>query len=146
MANDLMNRRNGLADFGADRFFNRLAHGFFDDAFQFPEFNDTMKTDISETDKAYTVTIDLPGIDKKNLQLNYQDSILSVSAKSEQNTDERDKNDQLIHRERRYGQFSRQYRLPNVDQSNITAHYDKGVLTINLPKSAEAKNHQIEID
>ncbi|MDN5951640.1 MAG: Hsp20/alpha crystallin family protein, partial [Loigolactobacillus coryniformis] len=90
-------------------------------------------------------TIDLPGVDKKDLKIDYQNNILTVSAKNEQNTDERDENDQLVHRERRYGQFSRQYQLPNVDQAKITAKYNDGVLTITLPKSAEATKHQIEI-
>ncbi|MFC6171664.1 Hsp20/alpha crystallin family protein [Loigolactobacillus jiayinensis] len=145
MANDLMNRQNDLMDFGAGRFFNRLAHGFFDDGFQDPDFSDAMRTDIKENDKAYTATIDLPGIDKKNLQIDYQNDILTVSAKNEKKTDERDENDQLVHRERRYGQFSRQYQLPGVAQDKITAKYNDGVLTITLPKSAEATKHQIEI-
>ncbi|MFD1317507.1 Hsp20/alpha crystallin family protein [Loigolactobacillus zhaoyuanensis] len=145
MANDLTNRQNDLMDLGTGRFFNRLAHSFFDDAFQFPEFDDTMRTDIKESDQAYHATIDLPGIDKKNLQIDYQNDVLTVSAKNEQNTDERDKNDQLVRRERHYGQFSRQYQLPNVDQAKITAKYDDGVLKITLPKSANATKHQIEI-
>ncbi|ATO42781.1 Hsp20/alpha crystallin family protein [Loigolactobacillus coryniformis] len=145
MANDLMNRHNDLMDFGAGRFFNRLAHSFFDDDFSDLTFNDTMRTDIKESDQAYTATIDLPGVDKKDLKIDYQNNILTVSAKNEQNTDERDENDQLVHRERRYGQFSRQYQLPNVDQDKITAKYNDGVLTITLPKSAEATKHQIEI-
>ncbi|MFD0898207.1 Hsp20/alpha crystallin family protein [Loigolactobacillus binensis] len=145
MANDLMNRQNDLMDFGAGRFFNRLARSFFADGFQAPEFDDTMRTDIKESDQAYVATIDLPGVDKKNLQIDYQNDILTVSAKSEQKTDERDENDQLVHRERHYGQFSRQYQLPNVDQAKITAKYSAGVLTITLPKSAAATKHQIEI-
>ncbi|ANK60672.1 Hsp20/alpha crystallin family protein [Loigolactobacillus backii] len=148
MANDMMDRQYDLMDTGADRFFDRLAHNFFGNALSFPsEAANAMKTDIAETPKAYTVTIDLPGLKKENININYDHDVLTVSGKLEHGKDDTDKDGAIIRSERQYGQSSRQYRLPNIDQKKITANYDGGVLKINLPKSSDQNSeHKIEIN
>ena len=136
MANDLMNGRSDMMDLSADRFFNRLARDFFGNVFDTPSTTDQMKTDISESDQAYTVKVELPGFKKENLSLDYQHGILQVSGKLENNTKETDDNGNVLRSERHYGTYQRQYRLPNVQRDQITAAYHDGILTITLPKQA----------
>ena len=143
MANDLMNQISKLAN--GDDFFNNFGRTFFN------SWNNEMKplkSDIKETDKAYIIKIDMPGIDKKNIALNFKDDVLTVDAKRESFSDEDNSKGTMLACERDYGQYSRSYRLPKVDSKNITANYTDGVLTVTLPKSKEEidSNHNIKID
>ncbi|MBB5888242.1 Hsp20/alpha crystallin family protein [Lactovum miscens] len=147
MSNDLMNSQNNWMDFGND-FFSNFGRNFFKNGFDFPNSTRqmTMKTDVVESDTAYTVKIDLPGLKKENILIDYNDGILSVSGKQESEDEVRNDSGEVIHSERYYGSYSRQYSLPNVDREAVTAKYDGGVLTLNLPKSkADTTNHRIEI-
>ncbi|MDR2976473.1 MAG: Hsp20/alpha crystallin family protein [Streptococcaceae bacterium] len=151
MANELMNRNNDLFGMGNDRFFNNLAHNFFGNDLAFPNLWDDnlglMKTDVKETDKAYEVKIDLPGLKKENIHIDYADGVLSVSGDREDEKDEKDKKGHVVHSERYAGSYSRQYTLPNVDRDAIKAGFKHGVLTIDLPKAVkDSKAKQIAID
>jgi HSP20 family protein len=147
MSNDLMNNQNNWMDFGDD-FFNYFGRNFFKNGFSFPASNRqmTMKTDVSESDTAYSVKIDLPGLKKENIAIEYENGILSVSGKQEKANEEKNEDGEIIHSERYYGSYSRSYHLPNVERDHITAKYDGGVLTLNLPKSSSTQSaHRIEI-
>lgn len=131
MANELQNRNffdnlMNMRNWMNDDFFSDLT----------PVANH-MKTDVAESDKDYTVKIDMPGFNKKDIHINYANNILTVTGKRDTFDDESDKNGNVLHSERRYGQMSRQYRLPDVERKNIKAHYENGVLTISLPKIQE---------
>lgn len=128
MANDIMNRRNDMMDAMNDWF--GFPRNFFDDT----EIENIMQSDVAETDKNYTVKIDMPGMNKEDINVNYKDGFLTVagSRKSFKDTSDKDKN--IIHKERSEGRISRSYRLPNIVASEIHAKYDNGVLTITLPK------------
>lgn len=144
MANELNNRFNELMK-GGDDFFSNLGRSFFngfDDSFK------EMKTDISESDTAYTVAVDLPGVDKKDIDIDFKDNALTISAKRDSFSDESDAKGNLLSSERSYGRFTRQYQFPNVDKDKISAKYEAGVLTITLPKTAEeiSNSHKIEIE
>lgn len=144
MANELNNRFNELMK-GGDDFFSNLGRSFFngfDDSFK------EMKTDISESDTAYTVAVDLPGVDKKDIDIDFKDSALTISAKRDSFSDESDAKGNLLSSERSYGRFTRQYQFPNVDKDKISAKYEAGVLTVTLPKTAEeiSNSHKIEIE
>ncbi len=142
MANDLMNRN----DWMTDPFFD-MGRRFFDN-FVPTETSKVLKTDIKENDKSYVAKVDVPGIEKNDIKLNYQDNILSISVKKDDFNDHEDKQGNVLMSERSYGAMSRSYRLPNVDEANIAAKYADGVLTITLPKLTETpKNpHTIEIN
>lgn len=118
---------------------------FFNDSF--PEFNfgSAMKTDIRETDDAYTVVMDIPGASKDNIALNYdQNEVLSVCMKQagEKKTDRSG----YIRRERFEGSSRRDFYLPGVDPSGIAAKYENGTLQIELPKNKNGKqSRSIEI-
>ncbi|WP_346703169.1 Hsp20/alpha crystallin family protein [Ligilactobacillus agilis] len=144
MANELNNRFNELMK-GGDDFFSNLGRSFFngfDDSFK------EMKTDISESDTAYTVAVDLPGVDKKDIDIDFKDNALTISAKRDSFSDESDAKGNLLSSERSYGRFTRQYQFPNVDKDKVSAKYEAGVLTVTLPKTAEeiSNSHKIEIE
>lgn len=141
MANELTRGFNGL--FGNDDFFNSFGHPFFN----MSDIKE-MKTDVAESDKDYTVAIDLPGIDKKDIHADFKDGVLTVSAKRDSFSDDADSNGNVIASERSYGRFSRQYQLPGVDEQNVSAKYDDGVLKITLPKATKeiSDNHTIAIN
>lgn len=132
--------------------FNQLMHigdGFFED-FGEPFFtmdsSNNMKSDVTKTEKGYQVTVDLPGVDKKDIDLSYNEGILSIKAKRNANLDQKDEKDNVVVRERSYGEYVRNYRLPDVDAQKISAQAVDGVLTIDLPKSVhEESGHQIKI-
>lgn len=142
MANELMNR------FDLDPFFDRMAHRFFspsDFDKDYENFGD-LKTDINENDKDYSLKIDVPGVDKNNIHLNYQDGILSVNINQEHSNEQKDENGKVIASERSHGVMSRSYQLPGVDRENISAHIDNGVLNITLPKVTESEDTTGNID
>lgn len=143
MANDLTRRNNFLDNMMNMR--NWMNDDFFSDL---APVADHMKTDISEDDKAYTVKVDMPGFAKKDIHIDYANNILSITGHRDTFSDDADKNGNVLHSERRYGQMSRQYRLPDVDRSAISAHYEDGVLTMSLPKLQADNNNDshIEID
>lgn len=134
----MMNRNNNLMNMNdafdrlANNFFAPLSHNIFNND------SDIMKTDVAESDKEYDVKIDLPGLKKDNIKIDYENNILTVSATKANETKDTDDNKHIIHSERTFGSFSRQYRLPNVDRKNIKATYNGGVLDITLPKDTEA--------
>jgi len=148
MSNELANRNNNWMDFGNDDLFNHFAQSFFGHNWGFPNLvsKDVMKTDVSESDSAYTVIVDLPGLKKENISVDYNDGVLNIVAKQENNSEERNDKNEVIHSERYYGAYSRQYNLPNVDRDAVIAKYENGVLTLNLPKtSGTADTKPIEI-
>ena len=143
MANDLTRRNNFLDNMMNMR--NLMNDDFFSDL---TPAADHMKTDVAEDDKAYQVKIDMPGFDKKDIHINYANNILSVTGHRDTFSDESDKKGNILHSERRYGQMSRQYRLPDVDRSKVSAHYENGVLTLDLPKmqASDENDSRIDID
>ena len=141
MANDMMNRRNDMMDAMNDWF--GFPRNFFDDN----EIENIMQSDVAETDKDYLVKIDMPGMDKQDINVNYNDGTLNVSGTRKSFKDTSDKNRNTIHKERSEGSISRSYRLPNVAASESRAKYDNGVLTITLPRETAGNDgNSIQID
>ncbi|BDR59727.1 Hsp20/alpha crystallin family protein [Xylocopilactobacillus apicola] len=140
MANDLVTRNNDWFDplfvDDWDRFFNR---GF--------KSVNNMLTDVKETKDNYTVAVDIPGVDKKQIHLDYHNDELKVSYHNEHTNEEKDKEGHVIHSERKYGSFQRIYTFPDINPEEITAEYVDGVLHITLPKRkpAERDAKRIEI-
>ena len=100
--------------------------------------------DVYETKEQFVVTMDLPGIDPESVDVTVEDSTLTVSGSRELNIETEEEN--YLRVERRYGQFSRSLSLPpSADATGIDAHFDKGVLTIQVPKAEEAKPKKITI-
>jgi HSP20 family protein len=94
--------------------------------------------DMSEDQKAYKISAELPGIDAKDIDLSVSDDMLVLRGEKRQEKEEKDKDYHFS--ERSYGSFQRSFELPSsVDRSKIAADFSKGVLTITLPKTAEAQ-------
>ncbi|WP_125767676.1 Hsp20/alpha crystallin family protein [Lapidilactobacillus wuchangensis] len=148
MAHELANRRNDLFGgfndfFDDDHFFNNLGRMYYGLA----EQND-LKTDIKETDHDYNVTVEVPGLDKKDINVRYDNDILTISGKKDSFTDEADKDGNTLMSERNYGSFTRQYRIPRVNADDIKGKYENGVLKITLPKEKKEvpADHRVEIE
>ncbi len=100
--------------------------------------------DFSETDKEYTLNMELPGIDKKDVVVNVEDRMVTVTGerKEEKTEEKRD-----YHRiERSYGRFFRSMELPKgalADKAD--AKFKDGVLTVTIPKAEERKPHRVVV-
>jgi HSP20 family protein len=100
--------------------------------------------DISETDKAVEVKLDLPGVTAKEIDIRLNGNLLTVSGERKEEHEQKGK---TYHRvERRYGSFSRSVTLPcPVQEDEVAAEYRDGVLAITLPKTDEAKSKKIAV-
>jgi HSP20 family protein len=105
----------------------------------------TPALDVKETEKEVVVKADLPGIDEKDIQLTIQDGILSL--RGEKKSERKSERDNYYVMERSYGSFQRAIRLPEtVNDEKAEAHFDKGVLTVTLPKRPELVKAQKKIE
>jgi HSP20 family protein len=94
--------------------------------------------DIAEKDGAYEVTAELPGLDEKDIEVKLTNGSLVIRGEKKEEKEEKKKDYYLA--ERRYGSFERRFQVPpGVDTSKIDASFKKGVLTVTLPKTPEAK-------
>ena len=101
--------------------------------------------DIYETaEKDVVVKVDLPDVKKENIKITFENNVLSIEGQRELASKvERDRFHRL---ERGHGQFRRSFTLPaTVDASRVDANYTDGVLTVTLPRRAEAQPKQIQI-
>lgn len=93
-----------------------------------------IKVDVKETDAGYTVHAEVPGVRKEDLHVTVDGDVITLSAEVKQQ-DSDNKSEKLLRSERYYGSISRSFQLPAaVDESQSSAKYDNGVLTLNLPK------------
>jgi HSP20 family protein len=104
----------------------------------------TPTLDVKENEKEIVVKADLPGMDEKDINLTIHNGVLSLRGeKKSEHTDERENYHVM---ERSYGSFQRSIRLPDtIDEDKAEARFDKGVLTISLPKRPETVSAQKKI-
>lgn len=101
--------------------------------------------DVAEKDKAYEITAELPGLDVANIDLSISGDVLTIKGEKHEEKERKEKNYYLS--ERRYGSFQRSFELPDgVDRDKIDAKFDKGVLTVTMPKTAQAVQQQKKIE
>ena len=110
-----------------------LFDNFFNDDFTaaFNGSND-IKADVRETNEAYLVEAELPGVNKEDLRLDYDNNYLTISAMKNETFE--DRQDNYLRQERHYGQIARSFYFDNVDKNQIQARFQNGVLDIILPK------------
>lgn len=102
--------------------------------------------DVAETQDAIVLTAELPGMDQPALRLTIENNVLTISGEKEQEISDEAPATNVYLSERFYGAFQRSFTLPRtVDVERVTAHFDKGILTITLPKLPQAKGRVIEI-
>ncbi|ABC45077.1 Hsp20/alpha crystallin family protein [Salinibacter ruber] len=102
------------------------------------------RTDLSETDDAFRIRLDVPGMTKDDIAINLQNNTLTVSG--ERSSERQKDGEEYVRVERAFGTFHRTFTLPDaVDPDRVEATYDEGVLTINVPKTEKSTRRQIEI-
>ena len=125
---------------------NRLFDGFFRG---FPTVNERLATygpdvDIKETDDGVLVSIEIPGMEQKDIKLTVRENVLTL--RGEKKREEEVKNADYLVSERTFGSFERSFTLPtNIQADKVTATYKNGILDIVLPKAEEAKPKEITV-
>lgn len=100
--------------------------------------------DVKETDKGFEINAELPGLDEKDVEITLTDTTLTLKGEKQSSRAEKKENYHLS--ERRFGSFQRSFQLPeNVNRDKVAAKFEKGVLTVTLPKTAKAKKAQRKI-
>ncbi|KXG75478.1 Hsp20/alpha crystallin family protein [Thermotalea metallivorans] len=128
----------GLVPFGRrprdlEQFFERMLQ----DDFGLGYFSTGIKVDVKENDKNFVVEAEIPGVNKDQIHLDYNNEYLTISV--EDNQEIREERENYIRRERRSGRMSRSLYVGNIDEDQISAKYVNGVLTVTLPKTKNAK-------
>lgn len=152
MAGSLMTRRpNGLAPIWSRDPWNALRDEMNELRSRFFGDDDggwlsaaTPSLDLAETDTAVEIRMDIPGVKPKDIDIQLNGNLLTVTAQREEEKEEKGR---TFHRvERHSGQFSRSLTLPAaVVESEVAAEYRDGVLSITLPKTDESKAHKIKV-
>ncbi len=129
-----------------DHPFTGLIESFFDEATRrggnTSDFSP--RVDLSRTEEAFFVQVDLPGMTRDDIHLALENDTLTLSG--ERKFEAREDGPQFDRIERTYGSFSRTFHLPtSVDSEAVKATFENGVLTVELPKAEKARSRQIEI-
>ncbi|AKA71277.1 heat shock protein Hsp18 [Clostridium scatologenes] len=140
-------RNNSISKRGED-IFDSFFNNFFGEDMFYPSnistFGNGFKVDLKEDENNYMIEADLPGIKKENIDINLNNNYLTISAKRQDDVE--DKNGNYVRRERRYGEFKRSFYIDNVDENAIDASFSDGVLKVILPKKEKIKESQRRID
>jgi len=104
-----------------------------------------MKVDVKESDKAYTIHAEIPGVKKEDINIDVDGGQLSIRAEVK-HEEEKKEGEKLLHSERYYGMVSRSMTLPvEVDAQGAKAEYKDGVLDLTLPKKAAKSARRVAI-
>jgi HSP20 family protein len=100
--------------------------------------------DVRESEDRWEVTLDLPGLEPGDVNVTFEDGMLSITGK--RGFSKEDEGDTWHRIERSFGTFARSLRLPQTaDTEKIEASFDKGVLTVSVPKTEQARPRTIEV-
>ena len=115
-----------------DSFFDRMGRGLESVGTQ-----NQLAVDVADDEDEYTLTADLPGFDRDDIELTVADSMVTITAEHTHDQGETDDDGAYIHRERRTASVQRRVRLPEaVDDEAASATYHNGVLSVRLPKQS----------
>jgi HSP20 family protein len=105
-----------------------------------------IRLDVSENDKFYRVKAEIPGVDKKDIDLSIDGNQIAISAEVKRESTKKE-GEKEICSERYYGKMYRAFSVPtDVDASKAEAHYDNGVLTLTLPKKGNGQSRKIAVN
>ena len=131
-----------------DEFFKEVAPGFFIK----PLHGDPVpgasqiRIDVSENDQAFTVRAEIPGVNKQDIHVSVEGSIVTLSAEILQHDAERE-GEKLLRSERYYGSVSRSFQLPaEVDEAQSKARYENGILLLDLPKKVSNSPQRLTVE
>ncbi len=104
----------------------------------------TPTVDITETDAAYLIKGEIPGVNKEDVKITIEDGM--VTMRGERKMEKEEKNKEFHRIERSYGSFMRSFRVPDdVDEAAVKAEFKDGMINVTLPKSAKAKSKAINV-
>ena len=108
--------------------------------------NKALKTDIIENENNYVLKVDVPGVDKKNINLDFNNQYLTLSVNQKEEKQDTD-NNKYIRKERTSFSYSRSYYLDKADEESIKAKLENGILTVTISKTkTEDGKKTISID
>lgn len=133
--------------------FNNLFDGFDEDGLLMPSFSlkkafNLPKTDVKEDEKAYTLEMDLPGKTEKDVNVELNNNVLTISSANEDKKEEKSgkKDNKWIIKERSWSKFSRSFTLPeDVDPEKLAATVKNGILTVTMPRKESTTPKKIAI-
>lgn len=113
----------------------------FDDLFDIlPVRKDNrMKCDIYEKDNKYFIEMEVPGFNKEDIDISLKEGYLTVKAEKKMSNEEKDEDKKYLRKERNYIKTERSFNLGNIDEENVDASFENGVLKIEIPKAEENK-------
>ena len=114
------------------KFFEEPFGGFFHSE-DIAEF----KTDITDKGDSFMLEADLPGFEKKDIHIDLSGDTLTINAERHSEFEDKNKKGNYVRCERSYGQYSRSFDVSSIDQENIKAKLENGVLKLTLPKKQE---------
>ncbi|MBA3664797.1 MAG: Hsp20/alpha crystallin family protein [Bacteroidetes bacterium] len=128
---------------------------FFDDLFTKDLFHPAGKlsgvlpaVNVKDTEQNFILEVAVPGMDKKDFKVEFKKNMLVISARKENQSEEKDKEGKYVRKEFGYQSFTRSFTLPEdmVDGDNISANYKDGILNVTIPKKEREKTRSKEIE
>lgn len=111
----------------------------FDTLFSFKNVNGMLKTNVEEKENEYEFTVEVPGIEKKDINITLENGYLSIVATKNYSEEKN-----FIRKEIREGKYSRAFYIGNeCDEENVKASFENGLLFINIPKKVEKETKKI---
>ena len=140
-------RSGGVSKRGRDLLdIDSIFENFFNDSV-YPTFYSNsgyMKVDVKENEKEYLIEAEIPGVKKEEINLEIDESRLTISVNKNEQVDE--EKDNYIRRERRSSSITRSFAIDNIVPDNTLAKYENGILTITLPKRESSQTVTKKID
>jgi len=135
-----LERRNRMMTPSLENFFNNF---FSNDLLSKEYAGHIPSVNITEDEKAYYIDVNSPGFEKKDFNVRVEDGVLTISASYKTENTEEDKS--FVRKEFNYGSFSRSFNLTDaVEEDNINAKYENGILKIELPKNEKMKAKNVK--
>lgn len=123
--------------------FSDMLDEIMEDAFSWSKGTFVPELNVYETEKEFEITLALPGMRKEDINISFENNTITISGERELKEEEGTKYHRI---ESRFGKFERSLPLPNViDEENIDATYENGVLTVTVPKIKEKAGKKIEV-
>jgi HSP20 family protein len=144
MLPSIWRKNNLIPAYSANNLFENFFYGW-PESERAAEFKWSPRVDIQETDKEIIIDFEIPGINKKDINVEVKDNRLTVSGERKQES----KSDDTEHRriERYYGKYERTFQLPDsVKADKVAAEYKDGILSLNLPKAEKAIPKEIAVE
>ena len=109
-----------------------------------PEFVSDMRVDITEDDDAYHINAEIPGVDKDDIEVSVDGNRVAINAEAKREKEKKNEKEFIV--ERSWGRVYRAFALPgDIDGNRMEARYDKGVLTLTLPKQTNGNARRITV-